>query len=61
MVLNCLNTPFQITIVSLYRGAMFVFHVVAFKAPAMFATRSPAVKTPYGASLRGLLYKMQLN
>ena len=55
MVLNCLNTPFQVTIVSL-----FVFDIVTFKTRAMFAPIPPAVKKPYGASLRGLLYKVQL-
>ena len=34
-----------------YRAAMFVLHVDTFKARAMFAPRSRAVKKPYGASL----------
>ena len=51
IALYCFYTPFQITIVLAYRAAMFVLHVDTFKARAMFAPRSRAVKKPYGASL----------
>ena len=44
IVLYCFYTPFQITIVLSYRAAMFVLHVDTFKARAMFAPRSRAVK-----------------
>ena len=51
IVFTVFYTPFQITIVLAYRAAMFVLHVDTFKARAMFAPRSRAVKKPYGASL----------
>ena len=41
-----LNIPFQITIVQSYRAPMFVLHIDSFKARAMFAPRSCAVKNP---------------
>ena len=52
-MLNCLNTPLQITIVRSYRAAMFVLHVDTYKARAIFAPRSPTVKKYYEASLSG--------
>ena len=45
------NTPFQLTIVRLYRATMFVLHVDTFKARAIFASRSCRFKKPHGASL----------
>ena len=41
----------HITIVRLYRVAMFVLHVDSFQARALFAPRSRAVKKPCGATL----------
>ena len=52
-MLNCLNTPLQITIVRSYRAAMFVLHADTYKARAIFAPRSPTVKKYYEASLSG--------
>ena len=52
-MLNCLNTPLQITIVRSYRAAMFVLHVDTYRARAIFAPRSPTVKKYYEASLSG--------
>ena len=39
-----LSTPFQATIARSYRAVMFVLHIDTFKARAIFAPRSPAVK-----------------
>ena len=54
-------TPFQITIVLSYRAAMFVLNVDTFKARAMFAPRSRAVKKIYGASLRRVQLIVNIN
>ena len=61
IVLYCFYTPFQITIVLSYRAAMFVLHVDTFKARAMFAPRSRAVKKPYGASLGRVQLLVNIN
>ena len=47
-------TPFLITIVRSYNAAIFVFLVDIFKARAIIASRSRAVKKPYGASLSNM-------
>ena len=61
IVFTVFYTPFQITIVLLYRAAMFVLHVDTFKARAMFAPRSRAVKKPYGASLGRVQLLVNIN
>ena len=52
IVLNCPNTPFQITILRSYRVTLFVLHVDTFKARNLFAPRSCAVEKPFGAFLK---------
>ena len=51
IVFNCFHKPFQMTTVRSYLAAMFFFHDDTFKARAMFAPRSRAVKKLYGVSL----------